>query len=147
MHTSGGLEVRLIGGLVVFAVMALMLLVGIANITGFTFREVAEHARALLFAQVLFVVVWLIEKFEVPLPIRLENTWPFMLGAAWSGIHALLVMKAQSDGVAGMGFGTPYPEDWVDLPWYAGNACLIIVFAVLVTAGYVVRSKRLRDNW
>ena len=71
MHTSGGLEVRLIGGLVVFAVMALMLLVGIANITGFTFREVAEHARALLFAPVLFVVVWLIEKFEVPLPIRL----------------------------------------------------------------------------
>ena len=48
MHTSGGLEVRLIGGLVVFAVMALMLLVGIANITGFTFREVAEHALSLI---------------------------------------------------------------------------------------------------
>lgn len=147
MHTSGGIEVRLFGGLVLFAAVAVMVLAGIARITGFTFWEVADHARALLLGPVLFVVVWMIEKFELPLPFRLENTWPIILGAAWIGIHALIVMKAQSEATAELGFSYTYPDDLVDLPWYAGNACLILVFAALVTAGYVVRSKRNRNYW
>lgn len=147
MQASGGIEAKLIGGLMFFAAMAVMALAGIAEITGFTFWEVADNARALLFAPVLAMIVFAIEKFEIPLPFRFENTWPFILGAVWVGIHTLIVMKAESDGTAGLGFGSTYSNDWVDLPWYAGNACLVVVFAVLVTAGYVVRSKRNRYNW
>lgn len=147
MHTSDGIEVKVFGGLLLFAAMTVMALAGIAEVTGFTFWEVADHARALLFGPVLLLIVWVIEKFEVPLPIRLENTWPIILGAVWIGIHTLIVMKAESEVTVGMGLGEYYSDGWVDLPWYAGKACLFLVFAGIVIAGYVVRSKRNRNYW
>lgn len=144
--SNSDLQWVLFGGLVVVG-LAVMGLVGISRVTGFTFWEVAENARALLIGPVLFAVVWLIEKFEIPLPIRIENTWPIILGALWFGIHTLLVMKAQQDGIADILGYVDYPEDWVDLPWYASSACLWIGFAGLVILGYVVRIKRNRGYW
>lgn len=147
-HSSTELQWMLIGGLVAFAVASVMAIVGISHLTGFTFWEVADNARPILIGPVLFVCIALIEKFEVPLPVRIENTWPIILGFVWIGVHTLIVMAAEKEGVAGV-FSYPeaYPEDWVELPWYAGSACRWVVFAAVVGCGYWLRNKRNRDYW
>lgn len=135
----------LFGSLMLFIAVSVMAIAGISKVTGFEFWELMQHVRTLLIGPVLVIIIWVIEKLEVPLPFRFENTWPFILGAFWIGIHTLIAMKAQVD-LSGL-YYDGYPEDWLELPWYAGKACAVIVFAVLVTLGYVVRSKNNRHHW
>jgi hypothetical protein len=133
----------IISGFVLFLICALFSLVGIANLTGLPFWDVASQARVLMIAPVMLALVWLIEHMEIPLPFRLENTWPVIVAAFWIGIHTLIVMKAEQSGVVSiLGYSMDIPTAWVDLPWYAGNWCRWTVFALILAGGYLIRSWR-----
>lgn len=138
-RTSSALQGMLIGWLFLLVVIGGMALVGLSQLTGLTIRELLPHTQTLLIAPMLFFFVWVIEHFDVPLPFRVENTWPIILGAAWIGIHTLIVIKAGNLGADSSAF---YSENWDDLPWYAGNACRWVVFSAFVVGGYLVRNNR-----
>lgn len=118
----------------------------IANLTGLPFWDVANEARVLLIPPLLFAGVWMIERLEIPLPFRLDNTWPLLLAALWIGIHTLVVMKAvQTSGTGFMGYSSDLPASWLDLPWYASNWCRWLVFGFIVTGGYLFNVWRSND--
>ena len=115
----------------------------LADFIGLPFWDVLSNARVLLLGPVVLVFVIVIERFDVPLPFRVENTWPVIAGLFWVGIHRLLVMKAEA--------GTPkhlfpddfdYPDSMVNLPWYAETWSLWVLLLVIVCGGYVIRKSR-----
>lgn len=137
---------RLIGWvlfLVAVIAGALYCLKLLADFIGLPFWDVLSNARVLLLGPVVLVFVIAIERFDVPLPFRVENTWPVIAGLFWIGIHRLLVMKAEA--------GTPrhlfpdnfdYPDSMVNLPWYAETWSLWVVLLVIVFGGYMIRKSR-----
>lgn len=137
---------RLIGWvlfLVAVIVSALYCLKLLADFIGLPFWDVLSNARVVLLGPVVLVLVIAIERFDVPLPIRVESTWPVIAGLFWVGIHRLLVMKAEA--------GTPrhlfpddfdYPDSMVNLPWYAETWALWVVLLVIVFGGYMIRKSR-----
>lgn len=115
----------------------------LADFIELPFWDVLSNAKVLLLGPVVLVFVIAIERFDVPLPFRVENTWPVIAGLFWVGIHRLLVMKAEA--------GTPrrlfpddfdYPDSMVHLPWYAETWSLWVLLLVIVCGGYVIRKSR-----
>lgn len=115
----------------------------LADLIELPFWDVLSNAKVLLLGPVVLVFVIAIERFDVPLPFRVENTWPVIAGLFWVGIHRLLVMKAEA--------GTPrhlfpddfdYPDSMVSLPWYAETWSLWVVLLVIVFGGYMIRKSR-----
>lgn len=137
---------RLIGWvlfLVAVIVGTLYCLKLLADFIGLPFWDVLSNAKVVLLGPVVLVLVIAIERFDVPLPFRVENTWPVIAGLFWVGIHRLLVMKAEA--------GTPrhlfpddfdYPDSMVHLPWYAETWFLWVVLLVIVFGGYMIRKSR-----
>lgn len=138
---------ELLAGWVLFLVIviagALYCLKLLADYTGLPFLDVLSNARVLLLGPVALGVVIGIEHRDVPLPFRVENTWPVIAGLFWIGIHRLLVLKAEA--------GTPahlfpddfdYPDSMVHLPWYAESWSLWVVLLVIVFVGYMIRKNR-----
>lgn len=94
----------------------------------------------------LFMLVWVFGKIDFPFPARLENTWPIILGAVWIGIHTLIIMKAQNEGLPHVlsnqnvnSDAVFHSDDWDELPFRAGNAARWIGFAFCVCGGYLAR--------
>lgn len=115
----------------------------LADFIGLPFWDVLSNARVVLLGPAVLVFVIAIERCDVPLPFRVENTWPVIAGLFWVGIHRLLVMKAEA--------GTPahlfsddfdYPDSMVNLPWYAETWSLWVVLLVIVFGGYMIRKSR-----
>lgn len=150
MHRLGS-DVRdmMIGGLVLFALIAVVALFVLSSVTGLPLMSLVDNARPLLIGPGLYLVVWGIERFEVPLPLRFENTWPFILGAFWIGIHTLIVLKFESEntfkaiGESALAYTNDF-YDLPELPWYADSFFCCVVFAVIVGGGYWARYKRNR---
>lgn len=129
-----------LGAVIAGALYCLNLL---ADFTGLPFWDVLSNARVLLLGPVVLIFVIALERFDVQLPLRVENTWPIIVGFFWIGIHRLLVMKAEA--------GTPahlfpddfdYPDSMVHLPWYAETWFFWITFLVIVVGGYMIRKSR-----
>lgn len=136
------LQGMIVLGLLMFFGLAVLALIGLSNLTDLPFWDLASNARVLLIGPVLFIVVWLIEHFDVPLPFRLENTWPVMAATVWVGIHRLIVMKVEKAGAGGvLGYDDDYSAPWSDLPWYAHSWVLWVVFALIIAGGYVLRKR------
>jgi hypothetical protein len=138
---------ELLAGWVLFLVIviagALYCLKLLADFTGLPFWDVLSNARVLLLGPVVLVFVIALERFDVQLPLRVENTWPVIAGLFWIGIHRLLVLKAEA--------GTPahlfpdnfdYPDSMVNLPWYAETWFLWVILLVIVIGGYMIRKSR-----
>lgn len=149
-RTGNEIQGMLIGGLVLFAVIAVLGIFGLSRVTGLPIMDLLDNAHPILIGPGLCLVVWAIERFEVPLPIRFDNTWPITIGAFWIGIHTLIVLKAESVGalpllpVSVLSYTNDIYEDAKDLPWYASNFFCFAVFAVITAGGYWVRAKRNR---
>lgn len=144
-RTGNELQGMLVGGLILFAVITVLALVGLSRVTGLPFMVLLDNARPLLIGPGLCILIWCIESFEVPLPIRLENTWPVILGTFWIGIHTLIVLKVESTVSAPtLSYLNDLYDDPTELPWYAGSFFCWVVFAVIVAGGYWVRHKRNR---
>ncbi|MPQ71470.1 hypothetical protein [Pseudomonas sp. MWU12-2323] len=123
-------------GLVVLA------LIGLSNLTDLPFWDLVSNARVLFIGPVLFIFVWLLEHLDVPLPFRLENTWPVIAATVWIGVHRLIVMKVEKIGPQGvLGYDSDYSAPWNDLPWYAESWVLWVVFALIIAGGYALRRR------
>lgn len=142
MYRSNDLFGGLLLLLVVLAAGALYCFKLLADLTGASFWDVASNAKILLLGPVAVVAVIVIERFDVPLPFRFENTWPVLAGLFWLGIHKLLVLKAEAGTPAHMfPDGFDYPSSMVDLPLYAETWFLWVILAVIVVGGYTIRSR------
>lgn len=120
----------------------------IANLTGLPFWDVANEARVILIPPLLFAVVWMIERWDIPLPFRMNNTWPLILAALWIGVHTLIEMKTlQTSGTGFMPYSGAFSDPWSDLPWYASNWCRWIVFGSIVTGGYLFSIWRSNNHY
>lgn len=145
-RTSSELQGMLFIGLVMFLGLPVIALVALSELTGHPFSELFEHWRELMIGPFLFMLVWVFGKINYQFPARLENTWPIILAAFWIGIHTLIVMSAQKEGVndvlgyANANFDSIYhSDDWDELPFYAGNAFRWLVCALCVCGGYLAR--------
>ncbi len=129
--------------LVILVAVSLYCLKLLADFTGLPFWDVLSNARVLLLGPAVLIFVIVLEHFDVPLPLRVGNTWPVIAGLLWIGVHRLLVLKAEA--------GTPayifpedfdYPDSMVNLPWYAETWSLWVFFLVFVVGGYLIRNRR-----
>jgi hypothetical protein len=143
-HSSNELQSMIIFGFLFLIVCVVLALVGLSNLTGLPFWDVASNARTLLLGPAVLLGVYGIERLDVPLPFRLENTWPVIAGFFWIGVHRLLVMVAEQKGPAGIvGYDYDYDDamPWGQLPWYAGSWCFWIVLILIVGGGYAIRKR------
>lgn len=139
-----------IGGVLAIGLLAVMavflaFLVKVSSLTGLPFLTVMENARVLWVGPGLLFVVFLIEKTGMQLPIRLENTWPVIVGVFWIAIHRLLVMKEEQAALEddiGVSYGLSASP--VDYPWYAQNWALWCIFLGIIVIGYCIRNSRHR---
>jgi hypothetical protein len=138
-------ELLIVWGMILAAVIvgALYCLNLLADFTGLSFWDVLSNARVLLLGPVVLVFVIALERFDVQLPLRVENTWPVIAGLFWIGIHRLLVLKAEAGTPAHLfPEGFDYPDSMVNLPWYAETWFLWATLLVLVVGGYMIRNSR-----
>ena len=144
--TSSDIQGAVIIGLLLGFGLVVLGLVKLANILDLPFMDVLENARVLLLAPAMFLAVMAIEKFRVPLPFRLENTWPAIVACLWLGIHRLIVMKVEQAGrLDDIGYEYGLPPSAVDFPWYAQSWFMWTVFAAVFVLSYLF-SKYLNDN-
>jgi hypothetical protein len=141
-QSSNELLGLVIFGLFLFLLIGVGALVGLSNLTGLPFLDLVSNARVLLIGPILLVVVLVIERMEVPLPFRLENTWPVIAAVFWIGIYRLIVMIAEKDGPSGiLGYDAGYSTPWTELPWYAESWFFWVVFVLIIGAGYAIRRR------
>lgn len=144
--TSSGIQGAVIIGLAVGFALVVLSLAKLASMLGLPFMDVLENARVLLLAPVMFLAVLAIDKLRVPLPFRLENSWPAIAAALWLGIHRLIVMKVEQAGLLDdIGYEYGLPPSAFDFPWYAQSWFMWTVFAAIFVLCSLL-NKYLNDN-
>lgn len=145
-RTSSEIQGMLFIGLVMLLGLPVIWLVGLSQLTGHSFFELSKHWSELLVGPYMFMLVWGVGKINSQFRGRLENTWPIILGAVWIGIHTLIIMKAQNEGLPHVlsnqnvnSDAVFHSDDWDELPFRAGNAARWIGFAFCVCGGYLAR--------
>lgn len=129
-------------GFLVICIILVAFLSQVANALNLPFLEVLSNARVLLLAPVMYIAVIVIDWCRVPLPLRLDNTWPWIAAALWIGIHRLTVMKIeQSAYLDDYGNSVVLFVSDIEYPWYAQSWFLWVGFIAIVCFGYWLKKK------
>lgn len=135
--SRSGTGVTIVVAVAVSFLAVMLAFMYVANLLDLPFMSVVDNANTLLFGLLLLAAVLLIEHLSIPLPFKINTTWPIIAAVFWHGVHSLIRLKDENETMRdylGYRIDLDAPDEL--LSWYSQDWFFVSVALAIIVLGY-----------